>query len=146
MSETKLVSFKPEHLVVMGGSIQGMITQEAIEIYKNNPSFTLLIDGKPVGLGGVIVLWQGVGEVWTYLTDEILKKPIFLHKQTKKILAEITTHLKLKRIQASVLFDFDKGCKWLEKLGFTRESVMPLYGANGETFVRYVRLEGLKNG
>ena len=41
------------------------------------PAFTAIFDDKIVGVGGMIILWEGVGEMWLMLTADCKREGVF---------------------------------------------------------------------
>lgn len=148
MQDLKIDTFQPWHLeaIAMTPQIRQFIDMRSVDIYMNNPSYTALVNDVPVAMAGVIILWPGVGEAWSIMTENTLKYPFLIHRAVKRTLNDIIRNMKLKRVQSVCLKGFDRGCRWLEVLGFKFESEMPLYGLNGETYIKYVRLQGENNG
>ena len=56
----------------------------------------------------------------------------------KNVLVWLSRSGRYRRIQADAVKEFEAGNRFLVHLGFKKESEMPKYGPNGETFVRYV--------
>lgn len=111
------------------------------EMHPQKPSYTGLIDGKIVGVGGVTVLWEGVGEGWLILTKDVLKHKTTayncIYRMTKKIIEECN----LTRIQAVVRVDFPQAMKMMERLGFRREGYLRKYCPDGCNVWLYGRVK-----
>ena len=105
------------------------------------PAFTLMNETSIVGIGGIALLWKGVGEAWAVPSVAVKQHPLAFHRAVKMMLNMIQDNKKLHRVQAAVLEDFPKGHKWIKSLGFKREGKMRAYGPNGENYIRYARIK-----
>lgn len=94
------------------------------------PAFTALLEGKIVGVGGMIILWEGVGEMWLMLTAECKREGVFgimTFEAIKKKVDELIEEHKIRRAQCTVRVDFPKAKKMVIALGFTLEGLMKCY-------------------
>ena len=105
------------------------------------PAFTLLTEEKVMGMGGVALLWDGVGEAWIISSPLFHKYPLAVTKAVHKMLGLIEKGRKLHRVQAAVLEDHPSGHKWIKSLGFVSEGKMTAYGPKRENFIRYARVK-----
>ena len=103
------------------------------------PAFTGLIDGRPVCIAGVCILWPGCGEAWAILSEEGRMHGLFVHRQVMTRLPEIAREYKLIRIQAAAEKDNKVALSWLMALGFEYEGEMPFY-ISGKHFIRLARI------
>lgn len=102
------------------------------------PSFTGRINGKIAGCGGLILFsWPGVAEAWVMATTHAATYPVTWCRTFRFMLDKLVKDYSLRRVQAQVQEDFERGRRWIELLGFHSEGVMPHYGPNGEAFVMY---------
>ncbi len=122
-------------------------TQEDMEYVRDNPfekavksyhymtvgdenSFTGLFEGEIVGIGGLVIKWEGVGLFWLMLTAKCRKQDMFgiiaLHALRDKI-SELIEKNNLWRAEATVRIDFPKAIQMLEFFGFQREGLMRMY-------------------
>ncbi len=120
--------------------------EEAVKSYPVLPtpdsnSFTGLWNGDRVGVGGVVILWEGVGELWLILSKDFkgLGKVAALVAIQDKI-EEIIKENNLRRIQAAVRTDFPQAVKMIEYFGFEREGLLKQYCPDkGDVYV-YARI------
>ena len=103
------------------------------------PCFTAEADGVPIGCGGIIQLWPGVGVCWMVLSEDIGKHGIWLTKTTKEFIRRSIEIMQLHRLEATALTDSTRNQSWLELLGFTRErdGIAQLYLPTKQSMVRY---------
>jgi hypothetical protein len=102
--------------------------------------FTAMIDGEPIAAGGLLPTREGIAEAWGLPGPRVRDYPLFVHRTAVKELHRMIGDLRLRRIEASVLFGNETAVRWIERLGFSEEGFMPLYGPGGETHIRYARL------
>lgn len=97
------------------------------------PGFTVLLDDKIVGCGGVRLFWKGVGEAWIIFPDNIGNFHID-PQIVKDKLQEIIEKHKLQRIEISPQCDWAPGLSYARWLGFEREGKRRKYlpSNNGE--------------
>lgn len=94
------------------------------------PAFTVIFDDKIVGVGGTIILWEGVGEFWLMLTKDCKREGIFgivAFEAIKNKVDELIKEHKIRRAQCTVRTDFPKARKMVEALGFRQEGIMLSY-------------------
>lgn len=109
--------------------------------YRNGgPAYSGWLDGHLVGCAGLVIPWQGRAEGWAVFTPFGRQHAGLVHRAVYRGLQRLIKEHGLRRIQGDTFATYLTGCRWLERLGFERESLMPLYGPNGETFARYVWL------
>ena len=95
-------------------------------------------DGTLLAIGGFAFPYASLAEAWIKLTDAGKARPITLVRWFRKMLASLIAEHQPRRVQATVV-DGDEITLRLDTwLGFKHESVMPLYGPNGETCHRLV--------
>lgn len=123
--------------------------EEAVKGYPDLPidyrnSYTALWDGKIVGVGGISIMWSGVGELWLILTNDSKLNGahgIVALEAIRKKIDEIIEENKIVRAQATVRLDFPKGIKMLESFGFQREGLLRRYTPDGCSVYRYSRIK-----
>lgn len=100
---------------------------------------TILLDGRPIAVIGVVKLWDGVAEAWSVTSDEVRRVPLSFHKVVSGLIKAVERHLGIRRIQMSVDENYSEGHRWAEALGFKREGLMLKYGPIGENHFLYAR-------
>ena len=104
-----------------------------------HPTYTFEHDGIPVAVIGLQLLWTGTAHAWTVISDQVRGNGITLTKLTKELLEGHAKALKVWRVQAYVKEDVKENTKWIELLGFKRESVMYRGSPEGTNLLLYVR-------
>lgn len=103
------------------------------------PSYSLFVDDKIIGCGGVILFGYNRGECWMLVSSEIKKYKKTVFKAVKEHLDLIVKTNNLRRLQTVVVADYEDGKKFIERLGFKPEGLLKKYGPNGEDFLMYAR-------
>jgi hypothetical protein len=91
------------------------------------------------GIGGVIPLWPGVGEMWLLITEQGKKSPVSLLKDSKWFIEYLLEKEGYHRLQCSIVCEFVSAHRFISACGFVPEGIMADYGPNKEHFTRYVR-------
>jgi hypothetical protein len=140
--------FKRDHLAQLR---VGPETEEAIAflgidrfskcLQPTGPAYTGFVDDDAIIIGGVNILWQGVGEIWGILGVDAHKHSSFIGRNVAKYLDELQKELKLQRVQAVVLREDYAGIEWLSKLDFEFEGEMKGY-FQGKSYLRYAKIFG----
>lgn len=94
--------------------------------------------GEVLAIAGVMPLWEGVGLAWAWLAKG-------WRKYARRITAEIITGLemaKFHRIEVGVKVGFERGARWVERMGFELETpVARKWGPDGSDFAIYVKVK-----
>lgn len=105
----------------------------------NGPALTVLFNGEPIGAGGIVIVWPGVGHGWMRLSSAMAPYMRWCFRVTRQFLIDVRNVYKLHRIETEALKGFEQNQRWAEHLGFTREvngearSILP----DKRTMVRY---------
>lgn len=91
-------------------------------------------DGLPVAALGAIPVWNGVWEVWMFATDEWPRVSLGVHRFIKRTMIPALESVGYHRAQCRALDRHTEAHRWLLSLGAYKESELPNYGRNGETF------------
>ncbi len=85
------------------------------------PAYTLLVDGQPIGSGGVIIMDNNIGEAWMVWSNvmKIYQKSIY--RTIKRILDVIISEFRLFGVQAFVDPQFDLAKHFMKHLGFIED-------------------------
>jgi len=91
-----------------------------------------------VCMGGAVIIWPGVAEVWFRLIR--VNHLLSLIKELRRLLNVGVKHFELWRIQACVESKYEKGCKFAEFMGFEREALLKKHSYQGKDNIMYARL------
>jgi len=107
------------------------------------PAFTVIFEDKIVGVGGMIILWDYVGEMWLMLTADCKREGIFgiiAFQAIKDKVDELIRVHKMRRVQCTVRVDFPKAQSMVEALGFEFEGLMRAYTPDNCSVYLYARI------
>ncbi len=96
------------------------------------------IEGQIVAFTGITQIHPHLAEAWSYLHADALAHRFWLHRETLRHIRETAAKYNFWRVQVLCYTGHEAAERWLERLGFTEESVMPFFGPGGETMTRYV--------
>ena len=100
-------------------------------------SFTATHEGRIIGCGGLITLWENRALAWSYLSSRIEHQFIPLHRFTDHIL----TQSGVTRIEAYVACNFKNAHRWVKLLGFECEApLMRKHSPDGRDHALYARV------
>jgi hypothetical protein len=88
-----------------------------------------------VAVFGYTQIFPHLAEVWSYLHPQATQYPVTMCRTALRMLHKLQRY---RRVQAAALDNQSSHGQWLEWLGFSVESIMPLSGPRGETMRRYV--------
>src|SRR3990167_4557165 len=138
MISPSLVPFKAEHMLTLVNRDTNMVQEmhHAVEKEQGGPAFTVVVDDKVIGCGGVVVMWHGVGMAWVVVSKDIEPYKVWLTRTVRRALRDIVRALKLHRVEAVVLVDGDT--KWVQVVGFHPENnVAKRYTQDKRDVVRF---------
>ena len=138
--------YAPEHLKMMDldGPTRmavGIYGTEKFSkiIYGNGPAMTGFVDGNPVCIAGITMMWDGVGEAWALMASGFEKHKFFIHRNVIRFMHKEIIINNIKRLQAAADIKHEKAIRWLEHLGFEVEGIMRKY-FNGHDYLRFARI------
>lgn len=108
---------------------------------ERGPSGALYYNGELLGIIGIAVLWQGVGEVWTIINDSIKRqrrRQLVTSVRTALDIAQLS--LSLVRVQVAIESSASYSRSWPLALGFDLEGEMRHFGADGANYLLYGRI------
>jgi RimJ/RimL family protein N-acetyltransferase len=80
---------------------------------------TALVDGRVIGIGGVVHLPNGTHAASVIMNEEARRYPVAIHRAGRAAIAKFR-ELGLKRVLAFADADTPASERWLERLGFRR--------------------------
>ena len=95
------------------------------------------VDGEIVGVGGIQILWEGVGEVWLMLTPYINKKPKEGYRCIRNGFEKLLKENKLRRVQGFGRIGFHQSHILFKHLGFKAEGKLRKYAPDGADVIIY---------
>lgn len=97
-------------------------------------------NGKIIVMGGVTIMWPGVGEGWIMLSKHAHKTPVTVAKYAGDVFDVIMKNANLTRVQASVIVTDPKAVRFAKWMGFDNEGIMKKYGPDGSDYYRMARV------
>jgi hypothetical protein len=139
--------FHVDHLDNLDG-IESYIQMLGLEGFKKQiagqairgPVITAFINGKPVAVFGCGLLWNGVAEVWTLLSEQSKRYPIAMVRAAKAFLDICWITFNLHRLQISVKTSDAVAMRFALALKFEAECNMKKYSPGKEDFTLLRRL------
>ena len=98
------------------------LAAQVVYFARLGPAFTLEHGGILIGSAGVVRKCAGVGEAWAVTSEAIHRYPLATVKAVRWWLERILEVEDLHRLEVSCLADFEPGLKFIESIGFPRET------------------------
>ena len=144
MINRKVVDYNTEHLEQIIDNLRSLERRQLARVRMDvmawndmimsdtpNPK-TVMADDKPVVIGGVSNLWNGVGEGWMIASQDIRSHMFYICKQVRKYLDEQVKLMKVIRLQAVVSVNNEDVYNFATKfLVFTYDGYLHKYGMDG---------------
>lgn len=101
-----------------------------------------LLDGVPVGAGGAIRLWPGVGLAWVLAGNVPSSVARDAVRACRAVLDSLQRPGGFHRLQADIRYGFFAAMRFARVLGFTEEGngIMRAYGADKSDYIRFARV------
>lgn len=106
-------------------------------------AYALCLKDKVIGVGGVRLYWEGVGQGWLLRTvpwRELVYKALDIYDIVDEKIKDIKNKYGLHRIQATVVDENIIGHKFLMRLSFQKEGILKKYGEDKRDSVMYARV------
>jgi len=103
---------------------------------------TFLHQGEVIAIGGMIPHWRGYSNSWFLTGDAVRSKAgLALTKSVKYVIETYIANNYIHRLDTYVSPDNDENVRWIELLGFERESLARRVMPNGDDMYVYVMLK-----
>lgn len=126
ISKYQIVNCEPEHARLFTEDTKSM-KANCLE----GLAFTVLYHGTVIACAGIRPLWSGVAEAWVLFGPEVKNHTIFVFKNTKRYIADLTKKHNLWRLQAYCRTDFPEAINFLYHAGFRVEGKARKYNPDG---------------
>lgn len=139
----EIVPAKFEHLKELvslpyNKSLTWLLTPKTAENVESPYAKTVLIDGSPAFIAGLVPYWGLRAEAWAIFRPGHRKHFYTLHKEVKRYLDTCP----FRRIEATVECEFENGHRWIRALGFTLEAPrLKLYFPDGKDASLYALIK-----
>lgn len=101
--------------------------------------YALLKDDEPICVGGLHPLSPGVTNVWGIATNRVTEVVEEYTLFARKMIRNGLNLPEVHRVQAVTACSHKQAHRWLEAIGLTRESEIPMFGRRGENYFMYGR-------
>lgn len=108
--------------------------------YKPEWSFTAIRHGAKIAIGGIYIYWDGVAEVFLWLSPEVEKYPLYVVHTIKHGLDSLIKEYKLHRLQTIIDMELPQNQRFCKIFGFEQESIMRKYDPWGNDCFMYARI------
>lgn len=133
----KIVPFRLPHWKWLGPDVEGEVDFPPSPGLELPTSWTAVVDGDVVAIGGTWEIWRGRHIAWAAMNAKAKPHLLFITRAARRVLDAADG-----RVEMTVRQDFLAGHKWARLLGFQVETPrMPHYGRKHETHVGYVRIK-----
>jgi hypothetical protein len=103
---------------------------------------TLVHDGKPIAVIGLLHHRQGVAECIMGCTELVKTCPFAFVNTIRALHDEYVEKLGLRRVHITIRSGHKELEKWAKFLGFEEEGLMKKYGSQGDDYHMYARVYG----
>lgn len=138
MGRLRIEPFAPAHLADIDPLVfdRPQMRRFAAGYRQAGPAFSLMEDEKALGCAG-LVIEAGTGRAWAFFSEELRGRPMLLHRTVKRALPALVAHYGLQCVLAEAHADFHAARRWLERLGFRYEQMLPRFAGTTEDYARY---------
>lgn len=112
-----------------------------LAMHQNTYAHSIWLDEKIIGVIAISLLWNGVAECWTVLSEDVKCASLGFHKLVLRAIKFYEQALGVSRIQSFVKSDFDASKKWLKSLGYTYEGTLKKWSRKGEDYEIWARVK-----
>ncbi len=140
----ELIAFRPEHAAQIQLQPGQAYMKELIDdeycqsLLEAGPAYTLVEDGKVLAVGGISIIWEGRGLMWSLISDSLHGGQFV---RMHKIVVRFLELQNLRRIEITVDHEWATAHRWAKLLGFKHEAYLPKFAPNGLDADQYVRLQ-----
>lgn len=111
------------------------------QFQKNNYAKTVLRNGDPVACAGLTKVWHGRAIIWGVFSQFCNRYDMLhLYREGNKFISKAQEMPEYRRIETTTHSGNPIDIRWVEKLGFYQEAVMPAYDAMGDTHYLYSKI------
>lgn len=139
-----IVQFEPKHLEELLLQPSQALMQPVLSnpdygrgLASAGPAFTGIAEEGVIACMGLIPQWQDRAIAWGLISAEAGRHFVQITKAVFRTM-ELYPY---RRIEASVLTQFEQGHRWAKLLGFKRECTMKAYLPNGDDCDLYARVK-----
>ena len=117
------------------------LLKAAKEREESGKCITGWVDGEIIGVAGIDVLWEGVGDIWLMLTPAIYSHMKDGYRAIRDGMKKLIDDNKMRRIQSHGRVDFPACHNLFAHLGFEVEGLARKYTTDGVDCVLYAKVK-----
>jgi hypothetical protein len=138
MAHINLMELKQEYVDEVFRTEDGLLQLEYAA--ERGDAFTLMHEGRILCVGGVSMVWPGVGQMWLIPSQYVNDYSLVFVRTVRNFLESMMKSHELHRMQAVISSELPNGEKWIRGLGFQKEGKMQQYSASGVDYYLYGKL------
>jgi len=96
----------------------------------SGPTVSAFLGDEPVAMFGCVLLWVGVGEAWSLLSEKARRYPIAMTKAARIFFDQCESIFNLHRLQITVNSNDKRAMGWAKTIRFEPEGLMLRYSAD----------------
>ncbi len=143
----KIVRFSPEHLNNFKPRSLELGFYKTLDNWKSqllmlcerSDCFTAIVNGEVVAIGGTMLKWGNVHDIWMVPTKEVNKNKFTFSKSIRELVDYLCEGK--NRVQ-SYCNDDRLHNRWMRFIGFSKEASLKNFGPFGEDYALFRRLNG----
>jgi len=132
-----IVQLSPEHVQNIETDFDFSFYHRELLCKECINGYAVTLGDTVVAIGGVSILWEGVGEGWFIIGNIGKLFPTRLARLVKNMITKLIEENKLFRLQASVCKNDKKAVRFIRWLKFEEEGIMKKFGPDGVDYFRY---------
>jgi hypothetical protein len=144
----KIENFKKEHAYnILDQNVRdeelwlsGQDWEGAINIWNDNPAYTIIINDEIVACGGWVFGGYQNCETWVLFSRLFYKYYRSIYKMIKEKTEDIVSAYRIKKLQAIINPEHKEAMRFIEHLGFEKEYDLEYFGPNKENLIMYRRI------
>jgi len=111
------------------------------DMIMNGIAGTVYAGDSVIACGGVLPLYEGVGQVWSYVSDEARGHGRFIVRNVRNAIPVIMEEMNLHRVQATVQSHREEYIRFAKAIGLEWESTMKCAAPTGEDMEMFVKVD-----
>lgn len=132
----QVIDYHPDHL-------ERIVLKEIHDGEKpkkiSTQALTLIQDGEPIAIFGMIFLGAHVVHLWGLVSEGVRKTPLSFFKTCESLLHWMEEKYQIHRFQMDILPDYLEGQRFARALGFEKEGTLRKFGSDRQDRLIYGR-------
>ena len=119
-----------------------LLDRHLYSIAADGHGVSFVANGHLLGAGGIIPIWDGLGEAWVLPGNLIHRHRKTFVRLVRDGIDRMNAEHQFRRIQATARADAASAQRFLEFLGFEREGCLRAYGPDGADHFLFAKMTG----